>query len=103
MLSIEDCIALCGLTEEEVLAIGHHERLTEVAAAELGNYLLRTPEGQVRIKRMIKDDIDEAIASGNLRRAVELKLALRGYVREHAACDERCGAQPCARERRAPQ
>ena len=40
MLSIEDCLALCDLTEDEVHAIAQHEHIPEVAAAEMGNYLL---------------------------------------------------------------
>lgn len=40
MFSLEDCIRLCGLTEEEVQAIAERERIPEIAAAELGNYLL---------------------------------------------------------------
>ena len=27
MITLEDCIAFCGLTEEEVLAIAEHEHL----------------------------------------------------------------------------
>jgi hypothetical protein len=27
MISLEDCVALCGLTEEQVLAIAEHELL----------------------------------------------------------------------------
>ncbi len=101
MLSLEDCIALCGLTEEEVLAIGHHEHLTEIAAAEFGNYLLRTPEGELRIKRILKDDIEEAMASGNRGRALALKLALRDFVCQHPRCDERRRVELQALERRA--
>ena len=33
MITLEDCIGMCGLTEEEVLAIAEHEHLPEVAAA----------------------------------------------------------------------
>ncbi len=33
MISFEDCIALCGLTEEEVAAVAEHEYLPEIAAA----------------------------------------------------------------------
>ncbi len=40
MFSLEDCIGLCGLTEEEVRAIAEHERIPEIAAAELGSYLV---------------------------------------------------------------
>ena len=49
MLSLEDCLALCDLSEAEVLAIAHHERIPEIAAAELGHYLVRTPAGELRI------------------------------------------------------
>lgn len=43
MLSLEDCLGLCDLSEDEVLAIAEHERIPEIAAVELGNYLLHTP------------------------------------------------------------
>ena len=82
MLSLEDCIALCGLTEEEVLAIAHHERLTEVAAAELGNYLVQRPDGEARIRSMIVEDI----ASAPPERALALKLVLRNFVAQHPRC-----------------
>ena len=40
MITLEDCIGLCGLTEEEVLAIAEHEHLPEIAATALAEYLL---------------------------------------------------------------
>jgi len=88
MLSLQDCIALCELSEDEVLAIAHHERLPEIAAAELGNYLVRTPGGEMRIKSIIRDDIAEAHACGDRGRELALKL-LRNSVQQHPHCDER--------------
>ena len=38
MITIEDCIAMCGLTQDEVLAIAEHEHIPEIAAAALGQY-----------------------------------------------------------------
>jgi hypothetical protein len=35
MISLEDCIALCGLKESEVLAIAEHEQVPEIVAAGL--------------------------------------------------------------------
>jgi hypothetical protein len=35
MITLEDCVALCGLTEEQVLAIAEHEHLPEIDAAAL--------------------------------------------------------------------
>jgi len=89
MLSLEDCLALCELSEEEVLAIAHHEHLPEIAAAELGNYLVRTPEGEMRLKTIIRDDIAEACACGDRQRELALKLMLRNFVLQHPNCDER--------------
>ena len=35
MISLEDCVALSGLTEDQVLAIAEHEHVPEIAAAAL--------------------------------------------------------------------
>jgi hypothetical protein len=90
MLRLEDCIALCGLTEDEVHAIAQHEGLPEIAAAELGNYLLSRPDGELLIKAMIRDDIAAAQACGDGQRALLLKLVLREFILQHPRCDERC-------------
>jgi hypothetical protein len=89
MLSLEDCLALCDLSEEEVLAIAHHEHIPEIAAVELGHYLVHTPEGEMRIKAIIRDDIAEARAGGDRQRELALRLMLRNFVLQHPRCEER--------------
>jgi hypothetical protein len=89
MLSLEDCIGLCGLTEEEVRAIAQHEHIPEIAATELGNYLVNAPDGELMIKAMIRDDIADACACGNRDRELSLKLVLRNFVLQHPRCEER--------------
>lgn len=89
MLSLEDCIAMCGLTAEEVRAVAQHEHIPEIAATELGNYLVSSPEGELCIKEMIRDDIAHAIACGNRERELVLKLMLRNFVLQHPSCEER--------------
>jgi len=93
MLSLEDCLGLCDLTEAEVLVIAHHERIPEIAAVELGNYLVHTPEGELRIKSIIRDDIAVARMSGDRAGELALKALLRNFVLQHPACDERCRAR----------
>jgi hypothetical protein len=100
MLTLEDCLALCELSEEEVLAIAHHEHLPEIAAAELGNYLVHTPEGEMRIKAIIRDDIAEARAQGDRTRELALKLVLCNFVLQHPRCEERHRRQLHVAERR---
>jgi hypothetical protein len=87
MLSLEDCIALSGLTEDEILAIAEHEHIPEIAAAELGNYLSRSPDGRLTIKSMIRDDIQAAAARGERDRVLALKIVLRNYVSERQRLD----------------
>ena len=89
MLSFEDCLALCGLTEDEVRAIAEHEHIPELAAAELGNYLTSSPEGEQCIKAMIRDDLAHATACGDAARELMLKLVLRNFILQHPSCEER--------------
>jgi len=100
MLSLEDCISLCGLTEDEVRAIAQHEHIPEVAAAELGNYLSSTPEGELCIKAMIRDDIATAAARGDHERTLVLKWVMRNFVLQHPRCEDRHRASLHLPERR---
>jgi len=84
MLTIQDCIELSELTEEEILAIAEHEHIPEMLAVELGNYLVHTPSGEKRIKAMIIDDIAAARHCGDHKRVLDLKLCLRHYLENHA-------------------
>jgi|SRR4249920_418545 hypothetical protein len=100
MLTLEDCLALCDLTEEEVLAIAQHEHIPEIAATELGNYLVHTPAGEMRIKSIIRDDIADARARRNRGHELVLKVVLRNFVLQHPHCEERHRARLHAPERR---
>jgi hypothetical protein len=83
MISLEDCIAFCGLTEEEVAAISEHEHIPEIAASALADYLLKQPHGGEAIRAMIVDDIHEALCKGGIKHAQELFMALRHFLDEH--------------------
>lgn len=84
MLTIEDCIGLSELTEEEIAAIAEHEHIPEMAALELGNYLIQTSSGEKRIKAMIVDDIDRARRDCDFHRLLALKLCLKHFLAHHA-------------------
>jgi hypothetical protein len=83
MISLEDCIALCGLTEDEVLAIAEHEHIPEIAAAALASYLLDKEHGKEKIRDMIRDDIRNALHRNDRAHARELLMALRHFITEH--------------------
>jgi len=86
MLTFDDCVALCELTEEEIAAIAEHEHLPMIVAAELGNYLIHGPDGALRIKRIILDDMVAANRARDSRRRLTLKLVLRQFVERHPEC-----------------
>lgn len=83
MISLHDCIAMCGLTEEEVLAIAEHEHLPEIAAAAMAHYLLEQERGAARIRDMIIDDVRQAQARGDRERVQSLLHVLHHFLRGH--------------------
>jgi hypothetical protein len=83
MLSFQDCIAFCDLTEDEIAAIAEHEGIPQLPAAELGAALLRRPDGPARIRAMILDEISAARRHRDHLRSAELKGVLRQFSASH--------------------
>ena len=84
MLTIQDCIGMCQLTEDEVAAIAEHEHIPDIVALELGNYLCVDADGEKRVSRMIVDDIEAARARGDLAHAAKLRHVLQHFLETHA-------------------
>ena len=82
MISLSDCIAMCDLSEDEVLAIAEHEHIPEIAAAALGQYLLNQRHDPEKIRDMIRDDIRNALARNDRTHARDLVMALRHFLSE---------------------
>ena len=85
MLTYEDCLGLCTLSEEEIQAIAEHEHLPEIVALELGNCLIRGPGGELLVSHMVIDDIRAAERRGDSVHAAQLKRTLRHLIEEHLA------------------
>ena len=84
MITLEDCIGLCGLTEEEVLAIAEHEHLPEIAATALAEYLLSQEHGSEKVLDMIVDDIRKAqLITGDKEHVVTLLHVLHHFLKTH--------------------
>lgn len=84
MLTIEDCIQMSELTEEEIAAIAEHENLPALAATGLGHHLLYRPDGMRRIIGMIENSIGLAKKRGDAVRTAKLQSVLRQFRRRHA-------------------
>ncbi|TVO70738.1 hypothetical protein [Sedimenticola selenatireducens] len=83
MLTLEDCLGLCELDEEEILAIAEHEHVPEIVALEMAQYMVHLPEGTVMIKRMILEDIQHAKQNNNQSHAEVLEKALKHFIVNH--------------------
>ncbi|MBM3581458.1 MAG: hypothetical protein FJX37_05770 [Alphaproteobacteria bacterium] len=93
MLTIEDCVALSGLTEAEILAIAEHEHIPFTAAAEMGRCLFCAEHGLDTLRLMILEDIWAAKKRGDRAHVRELKQALKDYA---ATRREKTDAAPYA-------
>lgn len=83
MISIEDCIAMCGLDAEEVAAIMEHEHVPEIEATAIASELLHRKGGAGEIRQMLVDDLRVARRRGEHRHAALLLAALRRFLHEH--------------------
>jgi hypothetical protein len=83
MITLEDCIGLCGLTEEEVLAIAEHEHLSEIAATAFAQYLLSHEHGSEKVRDMIVDDIRQAQFNGDKEHVLTLLHVLHHFLKMH--------------------
>jgi hypothetical protein len=83
MLSFEDCLGLCDLSEEEIQAIARSKHLPEIVAAELGHTLVHSDEGTRKIKAIMRQGIREAGARGDDEDVRFLRHALAHFCASH--------------------
>lgn len=83
MITLEDCIAFCGLTEEEVLAIAEHENLPQISAAAYAQYLLCQPRGTEKIRDIVVNDIRNAQRRGDRVHVLTLLHVLHHFLKCH--------------------
>jgi len=83
MITLEDCIGLCGLTEEEGLAIAEHEHVPEIAATAFAQYLMCCAHGSEQVRDMIVDDIRHAEAIGDKVHTLTLLHVLHHFLKTH--------------------
>jgi hypothetical protein len=83
MITLEDCVAFSGLTEEEVLAIAEHEHLPEIAATALAQYLLSKQHGSEMVRDMIIGDIRRAQLGSDKKHVLTLLHVLHHFLKTH--------------------
>jgi len=82
MLTYEECLAMSDLTEGEINAIAEHEHMDPMIAMALGQYLI-THDDDIKIKRIIMDDIKHAHRVGNYAHERVLRSVLQHFIQTH--------------------
>ena len=82
MLTYEECLAMSDLTEGEIKAIAEHDHLDPMNAMALGQYLI-THDDEVKIKKIIMDDIKHAHRMGNYAHERVLRSVLQHFIQTH--------------------
>src|SRR6516225_7722110 len=83
MITLEDCIAFCGLTEEEVLGIAEHQHTREASTCTLAEYLLNQQQESEKIRDMIVDDVRAAQVRGDRDQIRTLLHVLHHFLKAH--------------------
>ena len=83
MITLEDCIALCGLTEAQVLAIAEQEHLPEIGATALAQYLSKKEHGMEKLREMIVDDIRQSQQREDKAHVLTLLHVLHHFLKSH--------------------
>lgn len=69
MLTLQDCLDYCDLTDEEVELFAEHERIPTEVAGALACGLVQTEEGVDRIDHCLSDMVSEAMDCGRFDKA----------------------------------
>jgi hypothetical protein len=83
MVTLNDCLEFCDLTEEEVHEIAEHDHIPEIVAAELASALLESPYGVYVVRCYLLENLKRAASLGNLSRARYLDRVITRFNAEH--------------------
>lgn len=83
MLSLDQCIDLCGLNEDEVALIAEHEKVPEIVAAQMACQWLNSPDGMEKLQCVILDRLEHARACGDACKARKIQQTLVHFAEQH--------------------
>ena len=83
MLSLNECIGMSDLTDDEIAVIVEHEHVPEIVAVELGHGLLKTPKGIFILRCYISDVLERAKLAGKHEKVKRLDVLLTRFNAAH--------------------
>ena len=82
-LTMQDCLDMSGLSDDELLAIARHEKIPPIVALELGHRLIQTPKGVETLRQFILDDIMGAQRLNRCEDCEQFSRTLADYNEQH--------------------
>ena len=83
MLTLDECIGMSGLTDDEIAVISERRRLPAIVAVEVGHTLLQTPKGKFILRGYISDLLAKAKVAGRHEKAKHLDRVLTQFNAKH--------------------
>lgn len=83
MLSICDCVGMCGLSEDELQVLAEHEHLPMIVAAELAAELLKTPKGIWLVRNCMLEALENSVARHDWERERHLRSVIVAFSSSH--------------------
>ena len=83
MLSLKDCLDFCDLEFPGVEALSDYHGIPIIIAAQLGNELLKTPDGIVALQYMMLDRLEQAMIEGDTEKQACIRVACQN-LQEYA-------------------
>ena len=83
MVTLDECIGMSGLTDDEITVIAQHRRMPTIVAAEVGHALLATAKGKLVLRGYMSDLLVKARLAGKRDRAQHLERVLNGFNARH--------------------
>lgn len=83
MLSLQDCLDYCDLTDDDVDLLAEHEHLPHDVAAHIACGLVQTPAGVVLIDHVMEDMIERAQTHGQLAKAEHVSHVYARFKAAH--------------------
>ena len=83
MLSITDCVGMCGLTDDELQVLVEHEHVPLIVAAELGAELLKSAKGTWQLRGYLLEALEVSVARGDVAREQHLRSVLGAFSSSH--------------------
>jgi hypothetical protein len=83
MLTLDQCIGMTALTDDEIEVIAEHRRVPAIVAVEVGHALLETAKGKFVLRGYISDLLAKAKLAGRQEKAKHLDRVLAQFNARH--------------------